>query len=194
MNLRKLSLLTATLLALSSPALADSWKVDPTHSSVTFGVSHMMISKVRGEFTKFEGSVDIDEKNLAKSSVKFEVELASVDTGDKKRDGHLTSPDFFDVAKHPKMTFVSTKIQKAGKKFKVTGDLTLHGVTKPVTVMVELTKPVNTPFGTVARGASVEGEIDRTDFGITWNKSMDAGGIVVGEDVDIDISLELVKS
>lgn len=179
------------LVGLSGSAWAD-WQIDPAHSRVGFSVRHMMVSNTKGEFTKFSGVVQLDDKQLQKSQVTFELEAASVDTRDAKRDEHLRSPDFFDVAKHPKITFASTRIQKAGKnKYKVTGNLSLHGVTKPVTVDVVLSDPVKSPWGFRVRGVKVEGEIDRKAFGITWNKALDAGGFAVGDTVSIDIDLEL---
>lgn len=193
MRLHQFALLTLSLLGLSGTALAEPWAIDASHSSVGFSVRHMMISNTTGEFTEFEGQFDINENNLTKSTVNLSIAAKSVDTRDKKRDEHLRGADFFDVAKHPAITFKSTAIKKAGKKFNVTGNLTMHGVTKQVTILVALTKAVATPFGTTARGATVVGKVNRKDFGIVWNKSLDAGGLAVGEEVALDINLELTK-
>lgn len=189
----RVPMVMASLLALASPALADSWQVDPSHSDVGFSVPHMMISRVKGEFKEFSGKAEIDDKNLTRSQVTFEVKVASVDTDEAKRDEHLRGGDFFDAEKYPLMVFKSTKVRRAGKGYKVTGDLTLHGVTKPVTLAVTLTKPIQTPFGTTARGVSATGVIKRKDFGMTWNNTLDAGGLMVGEEVEIQVELELVK-
>lgn len=181
------------LVLTAGSAAADTWKVDPSHSDVGFSVRHMMISNTKGEFKKVDGSADIDEKNLTKSQVKMEIDVASIDTDDEKRDQHLVSPDFFDAAKYPKITFESTKITKAGKGFKVTGNLTMHGVTKPVTLSATLSPVVKSPYGTMNRGVSVTGSVNRKDFGMTWNKALDAGGVAVGDEVKLDVELELIK-
>jgi polyisoprenoid-binding protein YceI len=193
-KLHSFALAAALLL---SPALAQAatWEIDPSHSSVGFGVKHMMVTTVKGQFQKVTGTVEIDDKDVTKSSVEVTVDVGSITTHDEKRDAHLKSPDFFDVAKYPTATFKSTKVQKAGKdKLKVTGDLTLHGVTKPVVLEVEgPTPPFKTPFGTVVRGVHATGKIDRKDFGIGWNKVLDNGGVLVGNQVTLDLSAELTE-
>lgn len=194
---------TANLLAFFSiglgffPALAHAttWELDPSHSSIGFSVRHMMATTVKGQFEKVRGTVELDEKDITKSTVEVTIEVASINTNDAKRDGHLKSPDFFDVAKFPTATFKSTKVQKAGKnKLKVTGDLTLHGITKPVVLDVEgPTPPLQTPFGTTVRGVHATGKIDRKDFQITWNKTLDSGGLLVGNEVSLDLNAELIE-
>lgn len=187
--------LAAALLLSPAFAQAATWEIDPSHSSIGFGVKHMMVSTVKGQFQKVTGKVEIDDKDLTKSSVDVTIDVGSITTHDEKRDAHLKSPDFFDVAKYPTATFKSTKVQKAGKdKLKVTGDLTLHGVTKPVVLEVEgPTAPFKTPFGTVVRGVHAIGKIDRKDFGIGWNKVLDNGGVLVGNEVKLDLSAELTE-
>jgi polyisoprenoid-binding protein YceI len=185
-------------IALSARAGAEPerWEIEPYHSSVGFTVRHMMVSNVTGEFTKFKGAILVDPKDITKSKVEAEIEVASLNTRVAKRDEHLKSPDFFDVAKYPKMKFASTKIQRAGAdKLKVTGKLTLHGVTKDVVLEVEgPSKPVKGMDGKPLSGASATTVIDRRDFGLKWNKVIEAGGLAVGEKVTITLNLELVKA
>jgi polyisoprenoid-binding protein YceI len=184
------------LVALASlPAFAANYTLDGAHSRVGFGVKHMMVTTVKGSFKAFTGTINLDDADVTKSTVKVEIETASVDTGIEKRDEHLKSPDFFDVANHPKMTFTSTAVKKQGQKLLVTGDLSLHGVTKPVTLTVEgPTKEWTNPWGQVVRGASATGKINRKDFGLAWGKVTEAGAVVVGEDVNLEFELELVKA
>ncbi len=192
-NTRLLSLAAGLLLATPTLAHATTWEIDPAHSAIEFSVKHMMVSTVKGQFEKFTGSIDLDDKDIAKSTVQVTIDLGSITTRDAKRDGHLKSPDFFDVAKYPTATFKSTKVEKAGKnRLKVTGDLNLHGVTKTVVLNVEgPTEAFKTPFGTTVRGAHASTKLDRKDFGIGWNKVLDNGGVLVGNEVTLDISAEL---
>jgi polyisoprenoid-binding protein YceI len=150
---------------------------------------------VKGRFEKIKGTVELDDKEVTKSTVEVTIDLSSVNTNEPKRDGHLKSPDFFDVAKFPTAIFKSTKVQKAGKnKLKVTGELSLHGVTKPVVLEVEgPTDAFKTPFGTTVRGVHATGKIDRKDFDIGWNKVLDNGGVVVGNEVSLELNAELTE-
>ena len=186
--MKKLLVIAALLAA--SPALADAYKLDGSHSASTFAVKHMLISTVRGEFTKTEGAVTIDPADVTKSSVEATIDATTVSTRDEKRDGHLKSPDFFDVAKFPKITFKSTKVEKAGEgKLKVTGDLTLHGVTKAV--VLDVTGPsaeVKDPYGALRRGLSATTTINRKDFGVSYGPDA-----VVSDAVAITIDAELLK-
>lgn len=177
------------------PAFAEQveWALDGAHSHVGFSVPHMVVSEVEGQFNTFTGSALLDEKDLTKSSVEFSADAASIDTDNADRDKHLKSADFFDVAKFPKVTFKSTKITKAGKGYKLTGDLTIHGVTKSVTLDATVSQAVTNPWGKEVRGVKITGKVKREDFGLTWNKTLDKGGVVVGNDVTIDIKLELNK-
>ena len=185
-----------TLFALSlAPTLAlaapTEWKIDSSHSSVQFSVRHMMISNVRGEFGNLSGALSVDDADLTKSSITAEVDATTINTRDGKRDEHLKSPDFFDVAKFPKLSFKSTKVEKAGAQLKVTGDMTMHGVTKPVVLMVDAPAgTVKDPWGNVKRGFSATAKVNRKDFGLTWNKALEAGGVAVGEEVTITIDIE----
>ena len=174
---------------LATPVTLQS---DPAHSSASFSVKHMMVSTVRGEFSKITSTLVWDKADPAKSSVEAKIDAASVDTHNEKRDGHLKSPDFFDAAKCPEITFKSSKIEKAGEnKFNVTGDLTMHCVTKPVTLEAEATGPVKSPFGPFnSYGVSATGTVNRKDFGLVWNKALESGGVVVSEDVKLSLDLE----
>jgi len=185
--------LTSTLFAL--PALAEpaEWAIDPTHSTVGFSVPHMVISEVDGRFKTYTGKALLEEADLTKSTVEFTAEVASIDTGDAKRDEHLKSPDFFDAAKFPQLTFKSSKITKAGKGYKLKGALTIHGVTKEVTLDATVSAAVKNPWGKLVRAVKVTGKIKRGDFGLTWNKTLDQGGVVVGDEVALDIKLEVNK-
>jgi polyisoprenoid-binding protein YceI len=187
------SLVCVVGLVAAVPGHGATWELDPAHSSVSFAVRHMMISTVRGQFRTFSGTAIGDPTSPEQAKLEATIDVASIDTGNEKRDAHLKSADFFDVQQFPKMTFKSTKIEPAGPgKYKVTGDLTLHGVTKPVVLEVEgPTKPVT--MGNVKSGAHATTRINRKDFGITWNKSMDGGGIMVGDDVDVTIDVEAAK-
>ncbi len=184
----------ALLLLLARVATAASWEIDPAHSTIAFSVKHMTISSVRGEFQKFSGTVKADGAPTT-AQVVATIDTSSIDTRQAKRDEHLRSPDFLEVAKYPTMTFKSTRIEPAGEgKFKVTGDLTLHGVTKPVVLDVEgPTPPVKDPMGKQRAGAHATTQINRKDFGIAFNKTIDGGGLLVGDVVDVTIDVEGVE-
>ena len=191
--MRRLTLVL--LAALAAPAFAQSsWEIDPAHSNVQFGVRHMMISTVHGKFTKFTATATGDEKDAAHAGVQASIDVASIDTGDEKRDAHLKTADFFDAEKFPTITFKSTKVEAAGdRRFKLHGDLTMHGVTKPVVLDVEATPEVKGMRGETRAGARATTKINRKDFGISWSKSMDGGGVVVGDEVEVTIDVEAVK-
>jgi polyisoprenoid-binding protein YceI len=192
-NSRILALLAGGLLVVPTAAQASTWEIDPAHTSIGFRVKHMMVSTVRGSFEKVTGTLELDDKDITKSSVEVTVDVGSITTHEPKRDGHLKSPDFFDVAKYPAATFRSTKVQKAGKnKLKVYGDLTLRGVTKPLVLDVEGPTPAyKTPYGGTVRGVQATTKIDRKDFGIIWNKALDSGGVLVGNEVTLDLNVEV---
>jgi polyisoprenoid-binding protein YceI len=173
---------------------AATYEIDAAHSSVQFSVRHLMISNVRGEFTKLSGTVTGDQANPTATTVEATIEAASIDTRNQKRDDHLRNPDFLDVAKFPTITFKSTKVEKAGDGWKLTGDLTLHGVTKPVTLDVtDVTPPMKDPWGNNRIGAHATGKLNRQDFGISFNKALDGGGVMVGDEVTITIDVEVVE-
>lgn len=201
----KKSLIASVLLAalvpvtVAGPALAADtagpveWTIDPTHTQVGFTVPHMVVSEVDGQFKQFAGKVLLDEKDVTKSKVELTVQVASIDTGVADRDTHLRSGDFFDAAKHPTITFKSTKITKAGKGYKITGDITIRGVTKSVTLDATLSEAVTSPWGKQVRGAKITGKLNRLDFGVSWNKALDKGGIAVGNEVTIEVKTEINK-
>lgn len=183
------------ILALPTFALAEPWQIDQDHSSVGFKVRHMMVSNVKGDFGKFRGIVDIDNKDVTKSKVSVNIDTASINTGVAKRDDHLKGADFFEVSKYPAMTFVSRNVMAAGKdKLKVTGLLTLHGITKEVVLDVEgLSKESKDPWGNLRRGASASTRISRKDFGLVWNAALETGGVAVADEIVINLEIEMTK-
>ena len=190
--------ITATLaavLAVPGRAATSTWQVDPNHSAAQFAVRHLGLSTVRGAFTKVNGTVQLDDKDISKSTVEVTIDAASVDTRVADRDKDLRSDHFFDVAKYPTITFKSKKVEQAGAgKLKVTGDLTIHGITKEVVLDVDgLSPAVKDPWGNQRAAASATTKINRQDFGVKWNATMDNGGVVVGDDVNITIDVELVQ-
>lgn len=185
----------AVVFSLPAGAAPSQWAIDPHHSSAQFAVKHLMISTVRGEFHGVNGTVNWDDKDITKSTIDVTIDATSVDTREPDRDKDLKSENFFDVAKYPTMTFKSRKIEQAGAgKLKVTGDLTLHGITKEVTLDVEgPTPPIKDPWGNTRVALNATTTINRQDFGVKWNKTMDGGGVVVSDNVNITIDAELVK-
>lgn len=182
------------LAALSAPAGAATYKIDPAHSSVTFTVAHMAISKVHGRFDKFSGTLDYTPGKTKTWKTEAEIETVSINTGVEDRDKHLRGPDFFNAEKFPLMTFKSVKVSGVkGLKGKVHGELTLMGVTKPVVLTVEASGPATDPWGNERLGAAATASINRKDFGLAWNKLLETGGLLVGEKVDIRLELEFVK-
>jgi polyisoprenoid-binding protein YceI len=185
----------ATLTLFSTLALGASWQIDDAHSVAEFKVKHMMVSNVKGHITGIKGTIEIDEKNPGKSKVKVTLDPATINTSNQKRDDHLKSPDFLDIKKFAAITFESKSVSKKGEKLLVTGPLTIKGISKNVTLDVEgPTKSIKDPWGNIRRGASATAKINRKDFGITWNKVMDAGGVVVGDDIFITIEMEMMQS
>lgn len=172
---------------------AVEWKLDTSHTNIGFTVPHLVVSSVEGRFKEASAKINLDDADLGKSEVSAEINAASVDTGDAKRDDHLRGADFFDVKKFPKLTFKSTKIVKAGAGYKLTGNLTIRDVTKPITLDATVSAPVKTPWGNQARAAKLTGKLKRTDFGLKWNKGLEAGGVLVGEEVTLNISAEVTK-
>jgi polyisoprenoid-binding protein YceI len=179
---------------MTSTASESTWKLDPAHSNAEFKVKHLMISNVKGKFTGLSGSLTLDEFNIAGSKVEASIDIASVHTGDAQRDGHLKSPDFFDAAQYPTITFKSTAVRRTGDdEYVVTGELTIHGVTKSVDLRVEGGAQGKDPWGNTRLGLSAETKINRKDFGLTWNSALETGGVLVGEEVSISIDAEFIK-
>ena len=185
----------AAFLSLPAAAATSTWNIDPAHSSAQFSVRHLAISTVRGTFSKISGTVQLDESDITKSTVNVSIEVATVDTHEPDRDADLRTDKFFDVAKYPTMTFKSKKVEQvAAGKLKVTGDLTIRGTTREVTLDVEgPTAPIKDPFGFMRAAVNATTKINRQDFGVKWNATMDNGGVVVGDDVNITIDTEMVK-
>jgi len=182
-------------LALPTFAFASTWTIDPDHSNVGFKVRHLMVSNVKGSFDKHTGTVEINDNDITKSKVEVSIDTNSINTNVQKRDEHLRSADFFDVAKYPTMTFVSKKVAKDGKdKLKITGDLTLHGITKQVVLDVEgPTKESKDPWGNIRKGATAATKINRKDFGLVWNAALETGGVAVGDEITITLEIEMIR-
>jgi len=175
---------------------ASTWNLDPVHSVAEFKVKHMMISNVKGQLTGSSGVLAFDESNVLNSRVEASIDAASINTRDAQRDAHLKSADFFEVDKYPALTFRSTTIKRTGdEELAVTGDLTIHGVTRQIVFQVEgPTPPSKDPWGNTRVGLSATAKIRRKDFGLTWNAALEAGGILVGDEVMITLDLQFVKA
>jgi polyisoprenoid-binding protein YceI len=184
---------------MSTPAtpqtMTSTWKIDPVHSVAEFKIRHMMISNVKGQFTAVAGVATLDEADVTKSRIEASVDAASVNTRDTQRDAHLKSADFFDVEKFPTLSFKSTHVNRTGDgELAVTGDLTIHGVTREVVFAVEgPTPPAKDPWGNTRVGLSATTKISRKDYGLTWNAGLETGGILVGDDVTVTLDVEFVK-
>lgn len=183
-----------SFLALSlttTPASAAKYELDRSHTSVSFTAPHLMVSKVKGRFDHFDGSFDFDEKNMKLDAISVAVKTDSINTNEKDRDKHLRSPDFFDVAKYPEMTFKSTRVEyKKNKPQKVHGDLTIRGITKPIVLEVEYDGTITDPMGNQVVAFEASSKVNRKDFGLNWNKALDKGGWVVGDEIKIAIEGE----
>lgn len=170
-----------------------SWQIDNSHSRIGFAVKHMMVSTVRGEFKSYTGSLQLDEADLTRSKITGEIEVASIDTRDEARDGHLKSADFFDVENHPKIRFASTRIvPKGDNMFTIYGDLTIRGVTREIAVDAEYSGKHQDPWGGTRAGFSGTASLNRKDFGLAWNVALETGGILVGETVKLEIEVEMM--
>ncbi len=196
MNRVSMAALGALIGMAVQPALAgNEWTIDPAHTSANFTVRHMMVSNVHGSFGKVSGTAKYDGKDFKGAEVEATIDASSIDTRDEKRDGHLKSPDFFDVAKYPTITFKSKEVKKTGSGFEIIGELTMHGTTKPVTLHAEkMSEPVKDGKGNLHAGTSATAEINRKDFGVSWSKQLDNGGAMVGDDVKIVLDVELTKN
>ncbi|MDX1828356.1 MAG: YceI family protein [Lutibacter sp.] len=191
--MKKISLLFA-LLAVTFASAQTVWNFDKAHSSVHFSVKHMVISEVEGQFTKFDGDIKTTKDDFSDAKINFTVAINSVSTDNEKRDNHLKGADFFDVAKYPTMTFVSTAVEKVSDGiYNLKGNLTLHGVTKPITLKMTYGGTIKDPWGNTRAGLKVSGTINRVDFGLKYNSTMEAGGLLIGEDVNISCKVELIK-
>ncbi|MBX9877089.1 MAG: YceI family protein [Candidatus Obscuribacterales bacterium] len=200
-NITRTLIVSAMLVGLSLPvaakeqiATANGWTIDPAHSSARFSIKHMMISNVNGSFGKVSGNVQYDGKNLPKATVEAVIDVNSIDTNEPKRDEHLKSKDFFEVDKYPTITFKSRKITQTKDGFKILGTLTMHGVSKEVTLDAEAMGPIVNAHGKTRTGTSATAKLNRKDFGISYNAALDNGGAMVGDDVKITLDVEMVKS
>jgi polyisoprenoid-binding protein YceI len=181
--------------ASTAPATLSTWNLDPAHSAAEFKVKHMMISNVKGSFRGLKGTLTLDDADPSRSRVTATIDIATLSTGDDQRDAHLKSADFFDAAQFPHMTFDSTAVKKTGEgEYQVTGNLTLHGVTRPVTFAVDGPgAPGKDPWGNTRIGLSATARINRKDFGLSWNAALETGGVLVGEDVALTIDAQFIK-
>ncbi|MCU0301926.1 MAG: YceI family protein [Candidatus Nanopelagicales bacterium] len=170
-----------------------TWTIDPSHTRLGFVARHAMVTKVRGQFEEFAGTIVIDAANPSASTANVTVQLASVNTGSADRDAHLRSPDFFDVETNTEMTFVSTGVKQDGDEFVMLGDLTIKGVSRPVELELEPTGVATDPFGNVRAGFEGEAEISRKDFGLTWNVALEAGGVLVSDKIKIQLDVSAIK-
>ena len=195
--MKRRMVLAATVLFLAAPGLlhAAPWEFDADHTGVHFKVRHLMISSVRGEFEKVSGKIVYDETDITKSAADITIDAASVNTRSAERDKDLRSPNFLDVAKYPKITFRSQRVEKAGNgTLKITGDLTIRGVTKEVVLTVEGPTPaIKDPWGNYRVGGQATTKINRKDFGLVWNATLETGGVMVGDEVEITIDVEIYK-
>jgi polyisoprenoid-binding protein YceI len=192
----KLGMLAGLAAAIALPASAGTttYQIDPRHSSAGFGVTHLMISTVRGEFHGVTGTVVVDDSDFSKSTVSVTIDATSVDTREPDRDKHLKSEAFFDVAKYPTITFQSTKVERnTDGTLKVTGDLTIRGVTKTAVLTATLPKaPIKDPWGLQRTAVSASTKINRQEFGVAWNQKLDSGGVVVGDEVNVSLDVEMI--
>ena len=195
--MRRTIILAAAVLCLVAPGLlhAAPWEFDPAHTGVHFKVRHLMVSSVRGDFEKVSGKIVYDEADVTKSSADITIDTGSINTRVAKRDEHLRSPDFLDAAKYPAITFKSKRVEKSGSgTLKMTGDLTIHGVTKEVSLTVEGPTPaIKDMQGNARVGGQATTKISRKDFGLAWNKALETGGVVVGDEVEITIDVEIYR-
>jgi polyisoprenoid-binding protein YceI len=171
-----------------------SWTIDNSHTLVEFSVKHLMVTTVKGRFTKVSGTGEFDEANPAKSYIEATIEADSITTGDEKRDGHLRTGDFFEVEKYPTITFKSSKVEKiSDEEYKITGDLTIRDVTKEVTLVTEYAGKIKSPFGDIRAGFSAHTSVSRKDFGLNWNVALETGGVLVSDKVQINLEVELAE-
>jgi len=168
------------------------WTIDPTHSEIGFKVKHMMFTNVKGHFDDYSAAIDFNE-DLKDANLQFEAKINSINTNNADRDNHLKSADFFDIDQYPTLNFKSTKIEGNGNEYEITGDLTIKGVTKPVKLNAEFSGLMNDPWGNTKVGLNMNGKINRKDFGLTYNAALETGGVLVGEDVNLNAEIQLVE-
>jgi len=191
-----LTVLCQTLIWAATPAQAESarWNVDPDHSTIEFRVSHMVVSKTTGRFMDYTGFIDMDTDAGMVKAIEATIKTASVNTVHEKRDAHLRNPDFFDVEKYPTMTYKMKSYQKTGEGYTAIGDITLRGMTREITLTGNFNGTTKDPWGNTRAGFNAEGKLNRKDFGMVWNKTLDSGGLVVGDEVQIRLDIECIKA
>lgn len=186
--------MTAQVATPTQTATRSTWKIDPSHTLIEFAARHMMVSTVKGQFTKFDGTLLIDEANPANSSAEITIEADSLTTRDERRDGHLGSPDFLDVANYPTITFKSRRIVlTSSDKFQVVGDLTIRGVTREITLNATYEGQQKSPWGSTVAGFTAQAAFDRRDYNLTWNAALETGGVLVGDQVKISLEVEAIR-
>ena len=171
-----------------------TFQIDPTHSSIEFSIRHLVIAKVRGRFAKFSGKIELDDGDVNRSAVTAEIDAASIHTNDEKRDAHLRAADFLDVEKFPKITFASKRIEKLGGELRMTGALTIHGVTRDAVLEVEQLGALKDPWGNQRVAFSAKGTIDRKEYGLQWNQVLDTGGFAIGDKLEVTLDVQAVKA
>ena len=169
------------------------WSIDPTHSEVGFKVKHMMFTNVSGKFKTYDAEITTEDDDFTKSEISFSADINSIDTNNTDRDNHLKSADFFDAENHPKLTFKSSSLTKSGDEYQLTGELSLHGITKTVKLDAEVSGLLKDPWGNTKVGLNIEGKINRKDWGLNWNSALETGGVLVGEEVKLSIELQFAK-
>ncbi len=190
---RAVMLIAASLVGLIPVWGADEFVIDPVHSSIEFSVRHMMVTNVRGRFREFSGTIFYDEKDITKSSVRVTIKTASIDTGNADRDNHLRSPDFFDAAKYPEITFASTRIEKRGAEYVCIGTLTIRGVSREVAIPFRILGVVRDQRGNTRLGVEAGLTINRLDYGVSWSRALEGGGLVVGNEVKIELNVQAIR-
>jgi polyisoprenoid-binding protein YceI len=194
-NRYMVAVLAVVALVATQARAADTYNIDTTHTTVGFSIQHMVISKVKGRFNEFSGSIQVDPKaNPSVTGANIVIKVASIDTANTKRDEHLRAPDFFDAAKFPDMTFETVKMEKKGNDYVARGKLTMRGVTKEIELPFKLNGPITDPWGNTRVGIEARVTLNRKDYGLTWSKTLETGGLVVGDEVEIEIQLEAVKA
>jgi polyisoprenoid-binding protein YceI len=193
-NMKTTVLTTAAALVTATVADAQTWAFDKSHSKVQFAVTHLVISETVGQFAEWDGTVTATKEDFTDAQINFTIKVSSINTDNTDRDNHLRSADFFDVEKFPEMTFKSRSMKKVdGKRYKLVGDLTMHGVTRPIDLDVTFNGTAKSPWGQTVAGFKLSGNLNRTDYGLKWNKTLEAGGLLVSEEVNISAAVELVK-
>lgn len=193
--MKTINLLFAVLLiAFNMNAQSQNWAFDIAHSSINFSISHLVISEINGRFDKFEGTVTSSKDDFSDAKIEISIDVASINTDDKKRDAHLKNADFFDVEKYPKIKFVSKSMKKiSDNKYKLTGSFSMHGVTKDITLDAKYGGTIKDPWGNTKAGFKISGTLNRTDWGLKYNSVLEAGGLMIGEEIEITCKIELIK-